>query len=447
MKSAIFQEQKGPLALRNIRKQNVRKRPKTLSPLVASPVTPSLLKWNLEDMIASYTANGSLPTPLSPTLPPRFKTETANDEEDADAEADDTNDSDIDNMPMSLLSPTLPGIFDQKLESATPLAHPLPKKPSTVSSVLNTSSKGTVRWFNKLNDEKRRFLLRITFKTQLKKYKHTFRNKPPAKLHGLGIFEGKKDTDIATSAATGSPVRNSRPSWHKIARDIQLHNDKLTAKDSLFSIILQLDWLLALAIAYDTDEKQNVKASHSRNWMHLHAEIPTLVLRIEKYVKSLNVGDRKKSYLSFIVGVLAIMKALLLKRVNAIHSGTISGLKDPTSEQKSKIFDLQAQMIANYSLMEEHLAESQSFFSNSPPALTVFPKSSHNRAPSIPRPLELPLTPASDPYFLPLGTYSHLPEVCAYLHCCLREFFEAVGLETDGGAKYSLQSGNRRVQT
>lgn len=436
MKSAIFQEQKRAPEPRAVRKQTVKKRPNTQSPFVASPVSHGL-KWNLDDMIASYTSNGLLPTPLSPTLPPKYgeqppsrlegsapasRLEGSAPESHPEDEADD--ESDIDNLPMSLLSPTLPNLGEQKPTTPAPLAHPLPKKPSTVSSVLNGNARGKVRWINKLSDGKPRFLLRILFKAQLAKYKSTFRPRSPAKVQGLGIIEPKK-----------APEPKQR--WYKVARDIQMLNDKVRAKDPLFSVILEFDWLLATAIAHDTEEKQRSKALE-RSWNSLYAEIPLLVQRIEKYIKTNNVSDKKKSYLSFLVGVLAIAKALLLRRVNSLIKNDLSSHAQEKGDTR-KIHDLQAQIIHNYAAMEDHFAESQSFFANCPAPATIFPKSWHGRAPSIARPPDTVLSPSTDKYYLPLGPYLDFKDAAAYLYRCVREFCDHVGPEINGGAKYALQ--------
>lgn len=457
MKSAIFQEQKRPTEPRAARKLNSKKRPRSHSPFKASPAAANVLNWNLDEMLQSYTTSGALPTPLSPTLPPRFapiKPENGNlDHED---DGDDSVDSDIDNLPMSLLLPTLPHTFADGNASKkpskspavengkAPLAHPLPKKPpTTVSSVLTggNSRNGKVRWVNRAgSSEKPRFLLRLTFKLLLAKYKSVFSQKPSTKVLGLGI-EAKKGDDPDDKAY-----------WLAIARETQEFSEKVLKSEPLLSVIAQFDWLLVLCIATDHEEKLrsvNKLAPPERQWHSLYKEIPHFVNRIERYIKANDVTDKQKSYLSFLVGILSVMKSLLLKRVNAAYQTVNESLqsKEPSTEIRNKIIDLQNQVIANYQQMEDHYAESQSFFGNCPAPSTIFPKSWSNRSGSIPKVSSEPLNPATDKYFLPLGQYSDVREGCAYLYACLKGFTDVFGPEINGGVKYNFQAGSQKNQS
>lgn len=465
MKSAIFQEQKRPTEPRAARKFAAKKRPGSLSPFKSSPAPPNGLSWNLDDMISSYTASGALPTPLSPTLPPQFP--KIPDAEDLDNEDDDDSvESDMDNMPMSLLLPTLPVIFtepsarddkdakdarpsarepkDQAREASsepkTPLAHPLPKKPpSTVSSVLTGGNlrTGKVRWVNRAsNTDKPRFLLRMTFKLLLAKYKSVFHPKLPTKVHGLGI-EARRDAGPDNKAY-----------WLAIAKETHEYSEKIKSSQPLLSVIVQFDWLLVLCIAYDHDERSrilNKTAPTERLWLSLYKEIAPFVTRIEKYIKANDVADKQKSYLSFLVGILAILKALVLKRINAILQGVIDTYlaREPTLEVRNKAIELQKLVISKYHQIEDHFGESQSFFSNCPPPATIFPRSWHNRSGRRIRPSDEPLSPSSDKYYLPLGPYSDLREGCAYLYACLNGFVDVTGPDINGGVRYNFQSGSK----
>ena len=136
----------------------------------------------------------------------------------------------------------------------------------------------------------------------------------------------------------------------------------------------------------------------------------------------------------------------MLKRINAVLQSSIDALlaKDQTSEAKSKVVELQKQIIANYRQMEDRYAESQSFFGNCPAPATIFPKSWANRSGNIPRVSVEPMNPATDKYFFPLGPYSDLREGCAYLYGCLRGFSEVFGSEINGGVRYNFQCGSKR---
>lgn len=378
-------------------------------------------------MVSSYTSTGALPTLLSPTLPPQFESthQLRKSDEEFEHEDDDEfqklGDSDIDNMPMSLLSPTLPTMFSenlQKSDNSSALAHPLPKKlPSTVASVLSNGTHSKVRWINKLGHaEKPRFLLRISF-ALLTRYKTTFRAKSPAKVQGLGISEAKK------------PETNAEKThWLKVAKDAQAHAEKIRARDPLLSVIVQFDGFLCLAIAHEYDKVKKLA------WTSLYADVPAFVQRIEKYIKTHNVQDKKKAYLSFLVGVLSTIKALMLKRVNSALQSTA---KDDTIADLHKI-------IENHTLMADHFAEAQTFFSNCPAPATIFPKSWHNRSVAPTTLQNTHLAPGSDKYYLPLGPYSDLRDGCAYLCCCLREILELYGSEMNGGVRYNLQCAPKR---
>lgn len=420
--------------------------------LSASASGLPLLNWNLEEMISLYTSTGSLPPRLSPKLPPQFEMKEINNHPDED-EPQESSESDIDNTPMSLLSPTLPSMFTehprdtkgdakrvQKDFESPNLAHPLPKRPSTVSSVLSGANQKSnrVRWINKVNHaEKPRFLMRLTFKLLLTKYKSTFAPKSPVKYHGLGI-------DIK---ATNSDVKG-KDFWLKVAKDIHNRNDT-TSRGSLLTLILQFDWILCLVIANDQDEHgkpQMTGSTAEQHWYNLRNEIPAFVQRIEKFIRSNNV-EEKKPYLTFLVGVLQTMKALILKKVNSILKTSLDGYfeqKDPNSQIMNKVIKLQKQVIFNRHQSDEYLAEAQSFFARCDAPSRVFPKTWESRRTSFQRVPLAVTSPAEDGYFLPLGSYSDIRECASYLYCCLNEFLDLYEPEISGDVRYILQSGQKR---
>lgn len=406
MKSAIFLEPglKEPRA----RKPAAKKWSRTHSPFIASPVTS---KWNLDEMIASYTSSGALPPLLSPSLPSEYTSAPAPTHTPA------YTDHDIESLPMSLLSPTLPALYSESPRPAT-LAQPIPKKPIG-AGVLGTARASRVRWIDKSADrDKPRFLLRILFKDSAK-YKTAFRTRSPTRAQGLAIFDGSRDVFRLLQSPSPAP-------WPKVVRDLREQREK-HAKNPMYAIVVQFDIVLTLAVCLYAEQ-----ASDWSRWETLMTEIPLAVHRIEKYIKAGNVSDKKKSYFSFLVGVLATTKALVLKK----HNSLLRAKGEPEST-----LALQT-MLANYSKIENDLAEAQSFFANCPPAATVFPKSWHTRSLSFPRQTEASLSPWSDKFFLPLGVYSDLREACAYLFCCVREFCEVFATEL--GAKYTLQAGQKK---
>ncbi|KAM9893320.1 hypothetical protein OXX69_011749 [Metschnikowia pulcherrima] len=449
MKSAIFQDSGLANQTRQARKQPQKKWPRTSSPFVAPASATASPSWNFDDMLSNYTSSGVLPPPLSPSLPPRFAPKESNKAQSV-KNVNSDEDVDTDSLPLSLLSPTLPSMFQKIGPPATTssLAHPLPEKPSTVHSVLHDSPKpvrgNRVRWVDKRDDpSKPRFLLRISFSSSLGAYKKAVRSKQGSDDKKRSSSEEVQGLAISGLVKEQNP--NMIPPWPKAYQDFLGVHAKSTKEDTFLSMIVQFDWVLCSAITCDS---ARTKSHHSRTsqieaWHDLLTEIPIFVHRIERFIKTNNVSDRKRSCLSFLVGVLAVCKAMILKRVNSQLSNDIENtLRKPTSaDEKQSFIELQQHIIRNYHKIEEYFAESQSFFKNSPPPTTVCPKTWSMRASSIPKSDESPLSPSSDAYFLPLGSYSDLGEACAFLYGCLRDFVDVFEIEVGGAGRYQLQSG------
>lgn len=438
MKSAIFQERQ-PLQSRATPKHGLKRRPQTQSPQIVPSTGPKFSNWSLEELISNYTVNGTLPTPLSPTLPPRFESKKS-ETEDNEQDGDDSNDSEMDSIPVSLLSPlpTLGSKTDHPTLKA-PKARSVPAQ--TKSSIL--SPRSLVRIINKLSDlERPRLLVRINYKSQVFKS----RSKPNSILTDE-VNSPIKAAEVSKREQESKPSRahEFKPlaSWAGVIKDIQSQCERISSKDFFFSVVLEFDSILCSVIACSEGQKLGGKSSTvERNWSYVHSTIPQFVSRIEKYLKLNSVSDKKKSMLSFLVAILAIIRALLLKRVNANIELRI---KSEGQENLQRINELRKQIIDNFHKIEDHFAQSQSFFSLSPPPATVFPNSWHHRVSSIPRPTNGALSPSTDRYFLPLGSYSDLREAVAYLHNCVREFSEIFGAEINGGVRYNLQSGQKRT--
>lgn len=166
------------------------------------------IAWNLDEMLNSYVEHRVLPPILSPTIP---QGQSARGEEKSEGkEILFVNSADSlasENLPLSMLSPTLPVMFDSK--EATPnsnypkLVQPKPKQailkstPKLVDLTVNEpqSSRPKVRWIDKSQDIRPKFLLRINFRNQ-PKYKHSFnidKLDSPKKYNGLGILSSNNE--------------------------------------------------------------------------------------------------------------------------------------------------------------------------------------------------------------------------------------------------------------
>lgn len=166
------------------------------------------IAWNLDEMLNSYVEHRVLPPILSPTIP---QDQSAQGEEKLEGKVDllakSTDSLANENLPLSMLSPTLPVMFDSK--EATPnsnypkLVQPKPKQAilKSTSKLVDLSikepqlSRPKVRWIDKSQEIRPKFLLRINFRNQ-PKYKHSFNiRKPdsPKKYNGLGILSSNNE--------------------------------------------------------------------------------------------------------------------------------------------------------------------------------------------------------------------------------------------------------------
>lgn len=444
MKSAIFKERQPPQT-RATQRTGLRKRPQTQSPIITPSKGPRASSWNLDDLISNYTLSGSLPTPLSPTLPPRFEGKKFEPEDDEYEDDDDSNDSDVDSNPVAL--PPSAHLQGHKLAQPTAKAPAKAKSvPIQSGSLLTPTKNSSVRIVNKLSDlERPRFLVRINYKALLNKLKPKF-NLKAQEENPNSANSRNKDID---NKLRKEPEFRPRSAWANIIKDLRSQCDRVSKSDFFFSVVLQFDSIICSIIASEPEEKPKVfnKAGVAeRNWAYIHGHIPLFVSRIEKHLKTNVVSDKMKSMLSFLVAILAIVRALLLKRINVHTELQVEyySSKELDFESLSKINDLRKLVMDSYHKIEDNFAQSQSFFKLSPPPLTVYPHSWNNRAFSIPRPSSLFLTPASDKYFLPLGPYSDLREAVAYLYSCVKEFSEIFGNEINGGVRYIFQAGQKK---
>ena len=168
------------------------------------------IAWNLDEMVNSYHEHRILPPILSPTIPQGQSTQG----EERNINKENSSSGSVnaiasENLPLSMLSPTLPVMFDSDSKEATPssnyskLVQPKPKHPNPKSSskLVGLSvnqpqpSRPKVRWIDKSQDIRPKFLLRINFRNQ-PKYKESFnvdKADSPRKYNGLGISSSNID--------------------------------------------------------------------------------------------------------------------------------------------------------------------------------------------------------------------------------------------------------------
>ncbi|ODV81022.1 uncharacterized protein CANTADRAFT_25306 [Suhomyces tanzawaensis NRRL Y-17324] len=254
MRSSIF-SQDVPARISSSKSKLPVRKSKSSSPYVSSPNTSNLekssnginnqngdnhsklknLSWNLDDLISTYQDKGYLPPILSPTLPdgknevnpidnhrgiksptPNYaskKSTLVSEEEESElsvknnslkptsrpipsrptstnkAHATDTNgdSGDDDNIPLSLLSPTLPTYFESNQSQSKEQREAKKPKPASIPKV---------KWINKLDSNKPKFLLRISFINKdvlkgvasVKNQKTSTQSDHSTALAGLGIL-------------------------------------------------------------------------------------------------------------------------------------------------------------------------------------------------------------------------------------------------------------------
>lgn len=213
-----------------------------------APSTSANLTWNFDEMVNSYNEKGSLPPLLSPTLPAQYSSKTdkskktpriSPDRSDSEPPGDsdpEAAERDNDDIPLCMLSPTLPSIFDKQ----TALVQPIPKKPdnTTLIDMADVSGKqGSVslRWINKLADVKRpRFLVRMNFESSAQ-----YRSKlgpgyaQPTKLQGLGILTDGNSKRGSQEAEEREKPREKEiaPREHEERRKIEREDRQKTERE------------------------------------------------------------------------------------------------------------------------------------------------------------------------------------------------------------------------
>lgn len=208
--------------------------------------------WNLEELLSAYQDTGTLPPILSPTLPgsekPISSGSPSRKEKDNTLKKNEEIDSDL--IPLSMLSPTLPPVFDDLKRPTNQIQQPIPRKPITIKEdiLLSTApSKTKIRWINKMNDStKPKFLLRVIFDNK-KNYKEKLES--VENLAGLGItsIDSKEVASSKKSEKIGSSIANDKEKDKKSFSNINTkkslnsnQNDEPHLKDSLLERELEL---------------------------------------------------------------------------------------------------------------------------------------------------------------------------------------------------------------
>ncbi|EMG45498.1 hypothetical protein G210_4323, partial [Candida maltosa Xu316] len=221
------------------------------------------ITWNLDDMISHYQNSGELPPILSPTLPEAtlFQDDTTQDEnekkvetpvisapkpsypkkrimneeedEDSFSSDDDTPIRQLktrkvsqengtgkgngnisqDDIPISMLSPTLPSMFDNSVPSLTTTPVNEDSRNNGTSFTNRPTKVANFKWINKLHDtSKPKFLLRFTVNNLLKYKKHFNKPATPSKLSGFKITtENNNDTKKKDSPQPPPPQAQAPP--------------------------------------------------------------------------------------------------------------------------------------------------------------------------------------------------------------------------------------------
>lgn len=297
-------------------------------------------------MMSSYQENGSLPPILSPTIPQKHES--------------------TDDVPLSMLSPTLPSQFT--------LDHPAPKRPKPHlqqgPAIPPSKSKVKVRWINRLDQVRPRFMLRMNFEPD--KYRRAF------EVTGLGI----------TSADT--PANEVKLS--SLLREASLVCEKVSG-DRLVPALA--DYLL-IQIAMAAQEKSG---SQWNKASELSNKLSDAISRLTKSAQSLK-------------GISYMVHAVITRQ-------EISVLKNELDVAKGqeKIIDIQRQLLQKYDDIEQYLKRASRLTSRISHELS---NTVGKQAPAPPKARKT-LEPTHEQYIIPLTSFSSIGEACGLLYLAVSE--------------------------
>lgn len=311
-----------------------------------------LPSWNLHEMLTSYQEYGLLPPILSPTIPQK--------------------EDHPDDVPLSMLSPTLPTQFT--------LEHPAPKraKPPLQHEVALPSQKVKVRWINKLNQPHPRFMLRMNFDRE--KYQQAF------KVTGLGISSG--DVPVST---IGPSISTLVARLHRLLKEAKGECDRASNEQLVVALA---DYLL-LQIALSTQEKS------SESWKRASELCKRLSGALAGHTKGMSLK-----------GVIYMVHAVILRQeIIALQKA----LEKISTQEKT--IDIQKKIIRKYGEIEQNLRRAAQYSSKMASELPTTFHKLLNTPPSSRKVME----PSQEPYMLPLGSFSGIGEACGLLYQAVSE--------------------------
>ena len=314
-----------------------------------------LPSWNLQEMLTSYQEFGLLPPILSPTIP--------------------QNEEQAEDVPLSMLSPTLPRQFT--------LEHPAPKRAKPplqqeVAQLSQASQKVKVRWINKLNQPHPRFMLRMNFDRQT--YQQAF------KVTGLGISSG--DVPVSTS---GPSVSTLVARLHRLLKEAKGECDRASNEQLVVALA---DYLL-LQIALSTQEKS------SESWKRASELCKRLSGALTSHPKAISLR-----------GATCMVHAVILRQEIIALKETLEKIS-----AQEKTIDIQKKIIRKYGEIEQYLRRAAQYSSKMASELPATFQKLLNTPPSSRKVME----PSQEPYMLPLGSFSGIGEACGLLYQAVSE--------------------------
>lgn len=356
-------------------------------------VGASAASWNnIDDFIALHQETGALPPPLSPSIPKTFSVD--------------------DDVSLSMLSPTLPAIFDNGY-----IALPLPKRPKQPVSVASDASEydGKVRT-RKNTGPHSAFYVEISFSTPYKKALAQALKPTARPMAGLGISVKEKplDADAGRHSNDQEVAKLNRKNyWAQLAKEAS-HKWR-THEDPRVAAVVGVDSILLYMIAYEYDDSLHATdmVTGERNWHKLVHNCTEVIASLE------GAGCEFQ-------GVLHLTQAMILKKVNSILQAQILQCRSQPDSDINHIVQLQDRALRNWQLIEERFR----LAAQSGPMLQHFPKTWVNRLPAIPSPPDSDsaanFVPSRQGNYLPLGIYSDLREVAGVLFSCARETIDSL---------------------
>lgn len=454
------------------------------SSMASHSITP--IPWNLDDMLASYQDNGLLPPPLSPSLPSSLN--NPSDTSSISSTTSTTTTAYDDDVPLSMLSPTLPSIFESR--SSRELQLPAPKRARSVGVGLtstprdsespsppliqnksaqsipvpytqsNTQSNSSllVTVKRSLNNPTPKFIVQISVPPPKSPTKRTTRP-----MAGLGITTSSTNTN---SKPKSDPIKEAgllattsneeeqknklihrKNYWVQLARETkQRAKELVTLEKPIMAIIVRFDSILLYIISCDYEEKVKLATKAlplERYWSILMQDCMDLI----KLIKTTPASDPQWELL---IGILHLTRAVVLKRINSILNRTVQLYMNKRSdggniiELTNKIIELQRTQISNseYISVEFRLAEQ---YHQSGLSAKYFPKTWAKRLNDIPNnsnsTTKTSIVPGTDSFYLPIGIYSDLQDVGGYMFSCVREMMEIIASDNLRKFVYLLKSG------